>query len=137
MQSLTADIGTGYYYSRFRPGLGTVLTFLVMVTSLMQHVVQRLNRTRDIARIERIVQQARRAAWGPKMVPLSGPRKVKISLGATPMMASDNDESDYDERSASSGKTIPVLVDGDQVYLVSLLYPGGGVAVLTDFPVQF
>ena len=87
--------GTGYYYSRFRPGLGvgglrrtravrwgshgtlqTVLVFLVFVTSGVQYLVQRLNYTRDLKRIDWIVSQARTAAWGSKLNPVEGQRKV-------------------------------------------------------------
>ncbi|KAG5342539.1 hypothetical protein C0989_000667 [Termitomyces sp. Mn162] len=55
--------GTGYYYSRFRPGLG------------------KMNYKRDLARIDTIRQQAKSAAWGPKAIPLEGQRKVKVNLG--------------------------------------------------------
>ena len=93
--------GTGYYYSRFRPGLGvgglrgtrtvgwgshgtlqTVLVFLVFVTSGVQYLVQRLNYTRDLKRIDWIVSQARTAAWGSKLNPVEGQRKV--CCGTTP-----------------------------------------------------
>jgi hypothetical protein len=53
-----------------------VLVFLVIVTSMLQYVVQGINHKRDLERIERIVREAKLAAWGPKMVPLAGQRKV-------------------------------------------------------------
>ena len=95
--------GTGYYYSRFRPGLGvsgglvrgarecidgrdadmivaiavkTVLVFLVLVTSGVQYLVQKMNYSRDLKRIETIIEQARSAAWGSKQTPVEGQRKV-------------------------------------------------------------
>ena len=89
--------GTGYYYSRFRPGLGvsrldvrrgmrlelglthtrqTVLVFLIMITSGLQYLVQKMNYNRDLKRIEEIVGQARAAAWGSKLNPVEGQRKV-------------------------------------------------------------
>jgi DnaJ homolog subfamily C member 1 len=85
--------GTGYYYSRFRPGLGvsfhdvnllrrradltkSVLVFLTMLTTGLQYVVQRLNYKRDLERVERIVRDAKLAAWGPKMTVSEGQRKV-------------------------------------------------------------
>ena len=54
----------------------TVLTFLVIITSALQYIVQRLNYNRDLQRIEWIVEQARTSAWGSKMTPQEGQRKV-------------------------------------------------------------
>ncbi|EEB90439.1 hypothetical protein MPER_11353 [Moniliophthora perniciosa FA553] len=69
--------GTGYYYSRFRPGLGTVILFLIALTSGLQYLVQRMNYKRDLARIESVTREARLAAWGAKMVPIEGQRKQR------------------------------------------------------------
>jgi DnaJ family protein C protein 1 len=86
--------GTGYYYSRFRPGLGvrrqfiffyasiltwaaqTVLVFLAVLSTGLHYVIQRINYKRDLARIEYIISQAKQAAWGPKLLPVGGRRKV-------------------------------------------------------------
>lgn len=86
--------GTGYYYSRFRPGLGvrrqsfffyanilicaaqTVLVFLAVLSTGLHYVIQRINYKRDLARIEYIISQAKQAAWGPKLLPAGGRRKV-------------------------------------------------------------
>ncbi|KIJ70043.1 hypothetical protein HYDPIDRAFT_178413 [Hydnomerulius pinastri MD-312] len=101
--------GTGYYYSRFRPGLGTVLTFLTILTSALQYLVQRMNYNRDLARVRQTIRDARLAAWGQKMVPLEGRRKVKVNLGGGPRMDGDGN--------VMSGKMIDMVVDGDQVYI--------------------
>ena len=86
--------GTGYYYSRYRPGLGvrslqcsverqltsvrqSAVIFLILVTTGLHYLVQRINYRSDLARIERVVREARLAAWGPKLVPLEGQRKVR------------------------------------------------------------
>ncbi|KAG8696885.1 hypothetical protein FRC09_008205, partial [Ceratobasidium sp. 395] len=42
--------GTGYYYSRFRPGLGTVLIFLTGLTCVLEYQVKRMNYGRDLER---------------------------------------------------------------------------------------
>ncbi|KAF9008974.1 DnaJ domain-containing protein, partial [Cyathus striatus] len=100
--------GTGYYYSRFRPGLGTVCTFLIIVTSGVQYVIQRLNYKKDLERIERITQAARTAAWGTKMVPGVGQRKVvRVNLGAA------QDEDGYAET-----KWLDMVVEGQSVYIL-------------------
>lgn len=93
--------GTGYYYSRFRPGLGVgllmycsptnaltldsfkfVLGFLVVFTSSLQYIIQKINYKRDLERIEVIISKARAAAWGPKLIPVNGQRKVCFILNA-------------------------------------------------------
>lgn len=57
--------GTGYYYSRFRPGLGSVLTGLLLVFGGGAHyaaLVLSWRRQREF--VERYIRQARLAAWG-------------------------------------------------------------------------
>ena len=54
----------------------TVLVFLVLITSGLQYLVQKMNYNRDLKRIEWIVGQARSAAWGTKLTPVDGQRKV-------------------------------------------------------------
>ncbi|RDB22820.1 putative J domain-containing protein C2E1P5.03 [Hypsizygus marmoreus] len=95
--------GTGYYYSRFRPGLGSVLVFLTILTSLLQLLVQRLNYKRDLERIERFVGEARSAAWGPKLVPVEGQRKVKVNIAGP---------------DSSNARWIDMVVEGQNVYIL-------------------
>jgi curved DNA-binding protein CbpA len=57
--------GTGYYYSRYRPGLGTVITGLFLVGGGAVHyfiLVTTWKRQRDF--MERYIRQARKMAWG-------------------------------------------------------------------------
>lgn len=56
--------GTGYFYARFRPGLGLVLLLLVLVSVGVQYAVKLLNFRRDQARIDRLYRSALAAAWG-------------------------------------------------------------------------
>jgi len=57
--------GTGYYYARFRPGLGTVLTGLfVFVGGGAHYVALWLGWKRRREFVERYVRHARRMAWG-------------------------------------------------------------------------
>ncbi|KAF8165267.1 DnaJ domain-containing protein [Crassisporium funariophilum] len=99
--------GTGYYYERFRPGLGSVVVFLTMLTSGLQYLVQRINYTKDLKRIENIVTKAKAAAWGPKLVPINGQRKVRVSLGDT------REEGGY-----GGTKWLDMVVEDNQVYLL-------------------
>ncbi|KAI0349414.1 DnaJ-domain-containing protein [Trametes cingulata] len=103
--------GTGYYYSRFRPGLGTVVTFLIILTSGLQYLVQKMNYNRDLRRIQEIRDQARAAAWGAKMTPLEGQRKVKVNLGGGPRLDEDGN--------IIGGRMVDMVVEGDNVYIVS------------------
>jgi len=98
--------GTGYYYARFRPGIGTVMTFLVVLTTGLQYMVQKLNYARDLERIERIRQEARTTAWGNRLVPPEGQKKVRVNLGG-------RDE----EGNALPGKMIDMVVEGENVYI--------------------
>lgn len=57
--------GTGYYYSRFRPGLGSVLLGLFVVFGGVAHyiaLVLSYRRQRDF--MEKYIRHARKAAWG-------------------------------------------------------------------------
>jgi hypothetical protein len=57
--------GTGYYYQRFRPGLGTVLTGLfVFVGGGMHYLALYLGWKRQREFVERYIKHARRMAWG-------------------------------------------------------------------------
>lgn len=103
-------IGTGYYYSRWRPGLGSVLVFLAMLSSTVQYFIQKYNYKKDVARIERFVQKARLAAWGPRLIPLTTSKKVRVSLSNNP----------YED----DGRSVEMLVDPDHVYLVRAVPPG-------------
>lgn len=57
--------GTGYYYARFRPGLGSVLLGLLVVMGGGMHYFALLmgwKRRREF--VERYIRHARRTAWG-------------------------------------------------------------------------
>lgn len=53
-----------------------MLVFLTMLTSVLQYMVQSMNYKKDTARIEHVVREAKLNAWGQKMVPIEGRRKV-------------------------------------------------------------
>ncbi len=126
--------GTGYYFSRYRPGIGvritslssapcthcaypqTVLIFLALLTSLLQNVVHRLNHKREVERVHRFMLLARKAAWGPKLVKNDAPRKVRVNIAGNPYI--DGEEQEYVQ-----GRMIDMLVQGNEVYLVSTCLP--------------
>ena len=82
------------------------------MTSVLQYVVQNITYKKDLARIELIVRRARSAAWGPKLVPINGQRKVKVNLG-----------DDHDEDGDVVGtKHLDMIVDESDVYLVGCAF---------------
>ena len=57
--------GTGYYYERFRPGLGTVLTGLfIFGGGVVHYAFLYLSWKRQREFVERYIKHARRMAWG-------------------------------------------------------------------------
>ena len=57
------------------------------------------------------MSKARAAAWGPKLVPVTGERKVKVNLGES-----------RDEDGAQTGsRWLDMVVDEQHVYLVGRL----------------
>ena len=57
--------GTGYYYARYRPGLGTVLTGLfIFVGGGVHYAALYLGWKRQREFVERYIKHARRMAWG-------------------------------------------------------------------------
>ncbi len=54
-----------------------MLVFLVVLSTGLHYVVQRMNYKGDLARVEHILSQAKLAAWGPKMIPVGNRRKVR------------------------------------------------------------
>ena len=60
--------GTGYYYARFRPGLGSVLIGLFVLGGGLAHygaLVLSWKRQKDF--VDRYIRHARRTAWGDEM----------------------------------------------------------------------
>ncbi|KAL2003464.1 hypothetical protein VTN02DRAFT_3775 [Thermoascus thermophilus] len=76
--------GTGYYYSRFRPGLGSVLVGLFLAFGGAAHyaaLVLGWKRQRDF--VDRYIRQARRAAWGDELGIRGIPGVDSVVGGAT------------------------------------------------------
>ncbi|PPQ94014.1 hypothetical protein CVT25_009862, partial [Psilocybe cyanescens] len=109
--------GTGYYYSRFRPGLGSVFIFLTILTSGLQYLIQSINYKKDLERIELIVAKAKSAAWGPKMQPIQGQRKVRVNLG----------DSRDEDGEVTGKKWLDMVVEDSHIYL---LEPNGDMHLI-------
>jgi hypothetical protein len=88
--------GTGYYYQRFRPGLGTVVIGLFLFFGgLVHYVAMYLNYRKHRDYVDRFIKHARRTAWGDEInmanIPGLGAGQ---SNGSTPRSQTpDNEES--------------------------------------------
>ncbi|KIV77604.1 hypothetical protein PV11_09393 [Exophiala sideris] len=75
--------GTGYYYTRYRPGLGTVLVGLFLVFGGGAHyfvLVTSYNRQREF--MERYIRYARKTAWGDELGIRGIPQPVEVPATA-------------------------------------------------------
>lgn len=92
--------GTGYYYSRFRPGLGTVLAGLFMVFGGGAHygaLYVSWKRQREF--VDRYIRHARRAAWGDEMGVRGIPGVDSPAAAPAPLPpAPENDEGPMNRR---------------------------------------
>ncbi|RDW57428.1 putative endoplasmic reticulum DnaJ domain protein Erj5 [Aspergillus mulundensis] len=105
--------GTGYYYSRFRPGLGSVLLGLLLVFGGGAHyaaLILSWKRQRDF--VDRYIRQARRAAWGDELgvrgigaapSPASVPAPDAGDAGAMPMNRRQKRMMDRENRKEKKG----------------------------------
>lgn len=89
--------GTGYYYERFRPGLGTVLTGLfIFVGGGVHYAFLYLSWKRQREFVERYIRHARRMAWGDEggigAIPGLG-GSVQNGSASAPRATPDRDES--------------------------------------------
>lgn len=64
--------GTGYYYSRFQPGVMFVLVVLYVLVSTFQYISLKINRKQDFKRIVKLKDEVKRLAWGGILPPMDG-----------------------------------------------------------------
>lgn len=83
--------GTGYYYARFRPGLGAVLLGLFVVCGgVFHYVALRLqwNNHRDF--VGRYIKEARRSAWGDD-AGIGGIPGLDVNVAPVPAPAAESE----------------------------------------------
>lgn len=73
--------GTDYYYSRYRPGLVTVLIFLYFLAGMTQYTFLRLTANQHRKHMSMIIDEVKRQAWGDGIP--STQRKVVLPNGKT------------------------------------------------------
>ncbi|GAA6023024.1 hypothetical protein JCM8202_000319 [Rhodotorula sphaerocarpa] len=108
--------GTGYYYSRYRPGLGAVLAGLTVFSCFIHYVVLYLTFRVSKMRIGQFRHQALEAAWGPSKKPAAGRKRLKVKTAeqGDPLgMPGVNGG-----RPLAAGSTIEMVVEGEKVFIV-------------------
>lgn len=91
--------GTGYYYSRFRPGLFSTLVGLFMFGGgVLHYIVLVLGYKRQKEFVERYIRQARQAAWGNTSAAAGIPGLSDAALG-------DGEEAPQEEQPLSEAVT--------------------------------
>ncbi|GAA5982570.1 hypothetical protein JCM11641_002586 [Rhodosporidiobolus odoratus] len=108
--------GTGYYYSRYRPGLGAVVTGLVVFSCFVQYLFLYMQWRLQKMRIGQFRTQALEAAWGPTKKPLAGRKKLKVKLGeqGDPLgLPGINDG-----KPTGPNTAVEMVVEGDNVFIV-------------------
>ncbi|KAK2768848.1 hypothetical protein FQN54_000708 [Arachnomyces sp. PD_36] len=91
--------GTGYYYSRFRPGLGSVLAGLFMAFGGAAHygaLILGWKRQREF--VDRYIRHARRAAWGDELGIKGLPGVDSPAAAPPPPPAAENQEGPMNRR---------------------------------------
>lgn len=91
--------GTGYYYSKFRPGLIFTLSIIYCLVGIFHFVGLRINRKQDYKRLVDLKNEIKNQAWGGSQIPPS-------------------DGSDRKIVNESNGKTFLIKPDGF-VYLIN------------------
>ena len=106
--------GTGYYYARFRPGLGSVLIGLFVFGGGLAHygvLVMSWNRQREF--LDRYIRQAKKDAWGDELgirgIPgvddnSNAPTPPAVTGQDTGKMALNRKERRQQERESKKGK---------------------------------
>ena len=83
--------GTGYYYARFRPGLGSVLAGLfIFGGGLVHYGAMYLSWRRQQEFVNRYIRHARKAAWGDESAIRAIPGLDALESSATPSLAPEN-----------------------------------------------
>lgn len=76
----------GYFYQRYRPGLGAVVVGVVLFTIAVELVVSRLTSSQERAKIERLKMSARLVAWGPRYQAILAAQLYPSSSDTTPAL---------------------------------------------------
>ena len=108
------------YYSRYRPGLGSVITGLFIFSLFVQYLFLYLTARVQKMRISAFRHQALEAAWGPTKKPTAGQpqgkKKLKVKTGeqGDPLGIPGINGG----KAIGAGSTIEMMIDNEKVYIV-------------------
>lgn len=94
--------GTGYYYSKFRPGFFLTVFVLYLLISTLHMAALKISRNQDFKRIIQLKSQIKQQAWGGSQIPPADGSDRKImndSTGKQFLISADGEVNliDYDE----------------------------------------
>lgn len=75
--------GTGFYYSKYRPGVVGTFFFLYLLVSGLHFVALRINRAQDYKRLASLKQQIKSNAWNGSMIPPADGSDRKVNNEGT------------------------------------------------------
>lgn len=61
--------GTGYYYSKFRPGIIMTVMILYVIVGGIHFVAMKISRKQDFKRLRDLKEQTKKQAWGGSQIP--------------------------------------------------------------------
>ncbi len=146
----------GYFYERYRPGLGAVIVGVVLATMLVEVAISSLTTKQERAKIERLKMSARLVAWGPRYAAIlasirhpptppatvsklaTAEKKVRVPITGFSLPAFPSDaqiKSNAVDWDALETQTRNVLVStsGDGAPIVDCLVHGADVLLLDKF----
>lgn len=84
--------GTGYYYSKFRPGFFLTIFLLFIIVGGIHYVAMKISRKQDFKRLQDLKGQTKKQAWGGSQIPPSDGSSRKVfneSTGKQFMVTAD------------------------------------------------
>lgn len=100
--------GTGYYYARFRPGIGSVLFGLYLAAGAVHYFIMTFNAKRQREFLRNIIKEVRQAAFGSAAVPgLAQALGEQDPADAAAATAASAKKSKKAKREVSSGESTP------------------------------
>lgn len=149
----------GYFYERYRPGLGAVVVGIVLFTMAIEVGISRLTSGQERAKIERLKMSARLVAWGPRYQAIlasllhpapamptsklaSTEKKVRVPITgfpslppfpATPLIKNGSVDWDKQEKAARDALATTTSASVEGAPIVDCLVKGQNVLLLDKF----
>lgn len=102
--------GTGYYYSKFRPGFLFTLVIVYVLVGALHFVALRINRRQDHKRIAALKNEIKTQAWGGSQLPPAdgSDRKVGTDGGKQFLVSATGEVSLIDTDEDGSSSLVPL-----------------------------